>query len=307
MKYAEFVKNSPEYKIILGEAQNPAYGYLFVSKDGIFSDVLCKLFLAKITGVDLQRLESPMADIEVFDGKFNVSDAEKIIEKAYYTPIELEKKYFILKCGENINEAAQNKLLKLLEEPPKSTAFVIITKEESYLLPTVRSRLKIIRCRPLDEGQMEELCKTYFGNSNLSCALSGGSIERAEKFALAEYNELYREIINLLFNMQRSGDILGYASFLNTKREMLNDVLDVFEAIFHDCMMCSVNKYDSTVLKRSLSEIKQLSIGYNTEVVLKLRPVLNGARQRLAINGNALSVIDEFLFKILEVKAKCQK
>ena len=306
MKYAEFVKKSHEYRLMSAEAKNPASGYLLVGKDGVFADILYKLFLSEMLGISVLSVEAN-ADIEIFEGKFAVADAEKIAEKAYYTPISLPKKFFVIKCGENINEAAQNKLLKILEEPPRSTGFLLITKEESYLLPTVRSRLKIVRCRPMADDDINELCAKYLDNALVSAALSGGSIERAEKFSSPEYAELYREVLAMLFNMKKSGDILGYASALNSKREMIPDVLDIIETVFHDCMMCSLGIYDGFMLKMSTSEIKDLSSGYGVDAVLKLRPVIDRARKRLATGGNASSIIDEVLFSILEVKAKCQK
>ncbi len=307
MRYSEFVKNSPEYGLLRAEARNPASGYLIVGKDGVFTDVLCRLFLSLVTNTDEARMEEGRADVEFFEGKFTVADAERISDKAYYTPIELKKKYFIIKCGEVFNDAAQNKLLKILEEPPRTTGFILITKEESYLLPTVRSRLKIIRCRPLSESDMSRLCDKYFENSLVAQALSGGSIERAEKFASAQYAELFRDVKSMLFNMKRSGDILTYAALLSSKRELLPDVLDILETVFHDCMVCSLGKYDGTLLKTSLGEIRELSHEYDAETVLRLRGVIDRARLRHQTGGNAVSVIDELLFNILEVKAKCQR
>ena len=306
MKYAEFVKKSHEYRLMSAEAKNPASGYLLVGKDGVFTEILYKLFLSEMLGISALAVESN-ADIEIFEGKFAVADAERIAERAYYTPINLQKKFFVIKCGENINEAAQNKLLKILEEPPRSTGFILITKEESFLLPTVRSRLKTVRCRPMAEEDINELCAKYLDNSFVAAALSGGNIERAEKFSSAEYAELYREVLVMLLNMKKSGDILSYASVLNSKREMILDVLDIIETVLHDCMMCSLGIYDGFILKMSISEIKDLSSNYGADTVLKLRPVIDRARKRLTMGGNVASVIDEVLFSILEVKAKCQK
>jgi len=307
MRYAEFVKKSPEYALLKAESQTHASGYLIVGKDGIFTDVLCKLFLSDITNLPLERIENGVADITIYDEKILTNIAEDIISKAYFTPVELQKKIFVIKCDKQINDSAQNKLLKILEEPPQSTAFIFTAKEESHLLATVRSRLKIIRCRPFADEEMSKLCDAYFENSLFAQSLCAGSIERAEKFASAEYFELYRSILTMLFNMKKSGDILTYSSQLNAKREFLPDILDILEILFHDCMMCSLGKYDGTMLKMSLSEIKELSIGYNVEVVLKLRPVLEQARKRIQLAGNAVSIIDQLLFNILEVKSKCQK
>lgn len=72
--------------------------------------------------------------------EFLIDDAKEVINESY---ISSEDKKYILICAQRINIYAQNRLLKILEEPPKNIVFIIITESKSSLLPTIRSRLPI--------------------------------------------------------------------------------------------------------------------------------------------------------------------
>jgi DNA polymerase-3 subunit delta' len=71
---------------------------------------------------------------------FLVEDAKAAIAEAY---ISEEKTKYIVLGAKTFNIYSQNALLKVLEEPPRNIAFVIIAPSKSVLLPTVRSRLPI--------------------------------------------------------------------------------------------------------------------------------------------------------------------
>ena len=75
-----------------------------------------------------------------FRDELKVEDAHDIICEAYIT--EEESKYIII-SAKSFNQYAQNSLLKLLEEPPRNIVFVLIVRNKSVLLPTIRSRLAI--------------------------------------------------------------------------------------------------------------------------------------------------------------------
>lgn len=307
MKYSAYVKNSDAYKYLSADAANPASGYLFVGKDGVYNEILFRLFLGMLIGCGEERAQENFADVSVFEGKFAVADAEFVVEKAYYTPVELDHRYFVIKNGEEINEAAQNKLLKVLEEPPRSARFFIMTKNTDKILPTVRSRLRQVICKPLSEAEMNALCDENLPNPQLAAALSGGSIERAERFSSPVCAELFGEVLDMLTFMRKSGDILRYAARINSRREYLADILDIVEIVLRDSMMCSLGKLDGLALKNSFKSIQKLSEEYTADVVIRVFPLINNARERSELNGNVVSIIDEFLFGLLEVKAKCRK
>lgn len=67
-----------------------------------------------------------------------VEDVEELMESAYLT--SQEQRLFVIK-SENYSTIVQNRLLKLLEEPPHGVKFCLLVASKAALLPTVRSRL----------------------------------------------------------------------------------------------------------------------------------------------------------------------
>lgn len=87
----------------------------------------------------------------------------------------------IVDCADEMNSNAANALLKLLEEPPAHTVFLLISHLPSRLLPTVRSRCRTLPCPALSEGQVEQVLAQIDdtldpGTAGTLAGLSGGSV-----------------------------------------------------------------------------------------------------------------------------------
>ena len=76
-------------------------------------------------------------------GSFKVDVVREIRQKALILPNEAAKKVFILDNAQGMNAAAQNALLKILEEPPAFVVFILTCGSASQLLGTVRSRVTL--------------------------------------------------------------------------------------------------------------------------------------------------------------------
>ena len=100
-----------------------------------------------------QRL-APSRVVPFYKDDFLIDDAKEVIREAY---IAEDKTKFIILAAKLFNEASQNALLKLLEEPPRNIEFIIVTESKSALLPTVRSRLPLITLKAHKEPLVLEL------------------------------------------------------------------------------------------------------------------------------------------------------
>ena len=85
---------------------------------------------------------------------FSVSDAKIVIEKAYMASEEIT---VIILAAKTFSPLVQNKLLKVIEEPPKNKAFILITESKSTILDTIKSRLPISVLSELKEVKVLEL------------------------------------------------------------------------------------------------------------------------------------------------------
>lgn len=90
-------------------------------------------------------------EIENKSGNISVYEAKRIMEKLSLRAFEGEYKTMIIWLPEKMNQEASNKLLKLLEEPPLGTLFLLVSQAPERLLPTIRSRCQLIELVPLSQ------------------------------------------------------------------------------------------------------------------------------------------------------------
>ena len=91
--------------------------------------------------------------IENKSGLISVNEARRIFEKLSLRAAEGPWKTMIIYLPEKMNAEAANKLLKLLEEPPLGTLFLLVSHNPERLLPTIRSRCQPIALQPLTRAQ----------------------------------------------------------------------------------------------------------------------------------------------------------
>ncbi len=88
----------------------------------------------------LKKLSTKMVKLFEKD-EFLLDDAKNVTKEAYIS--EKETKYLVI-VSNSFNIYAQNSLLKILEESPKNTIFIIISNSKTNFLPTIRSRMQIV-------------------------------------------------------------------------------------------------------------------------------------------------------------------
>lgn len=105
----------------------------------------------------------------------------------------------IVDAADELNTSAANALLKLLEEPPERAVLLLVAHQPSALLPTIRSRCRALRLRPLGAADLDAaLAQAGFPPDPGLHALSGGSVGMAMRLALAGGPEAYADLIAVL-------------------------------------------------------------------------------------------------------------
>jgi len=99
---------------------------------------------------DLRPIETFIHKIVTEKETFTVADAKLAIEKSYMAS---EERTIILLAAKTFSPLVQNKLLKVIEEPPPNKEFILLTESKSTILDTIRSRLPIT---VLSEQKVEE-------------------------------------------------------------------------------------------------------------------------------------------------------
>jgi DNA polymerase-3 subunit delta' len=115
-------------------------------------------------------------------GNIRIDPVRDLIDRAGYRPFEGRRRVAIVDQADALEQGAQNALLKVLEEPPSGSVFLLVTAYPDLLLPTVRSRCPQLRFRPLSPGEVAAALQAS-GRSEIEAhavaALADGSIGRA--------------------------------------------------------------------------------------------------------------------------------
>ncbi len=89
--------------------------------------------------------------IENKQGQIGVDEAEEIVKKLILKPYEGGYKVMIIWMADKMNASASNKLLKLIEEPPERTLFLLIAENEELIIKTILSRCQVLHFQSLTE------------------------------------------------------------------------------------------------------------------------------------------------------------
>ena len=145
----DIFRRSLPYKLVAADAANGrlAHAYLLVCPDEKnlrpFLKQLAKLVLRADARADRLIDAERYVDCRIFPAegeRAGVAEVKALLEDCYVKPVECDRKLFVLDRVHEMLAPAQNKLLKVLEEPPANVYFLLGAASEFPVLPTVRSR-----------------------------------------------------------------------------------------------------------------------------------------------------------------------
>ena len=174
------------------------------------------------------------------DRKFFVkNDVKKVVADAYLTPNDSLKKVYILSEVQQMNEECQNLLLKILEEPPHYTAFILTSQTANAVIGTVLSRVVRLRLGKAEDVQYSE--KAVDVVTKLASAVSSpyeydkiqatAPLDGNKKLTV-EVLELFIAVLRDAVSLKSGGKIL-LDEFKNQSRELadkssLKKLLDMY-------------------------------------------------------------------------------
>jgi len=141
-------------------------------------------------------------------GSIKIEPVRDMVEKVAYRPFEGRRRVVIIDEADSMGEAAQNALLKTLEEPPSSSMLILVTARPDALLATVRSRCPRLRFRPLGADDVAAALVKQ-GRSEQDArdiaAIADGSIGHALEASADEFREARDTALRALMSAS-SGD-----------------------------------------------------------------------------------------------------
>lgn len=104
----------------------------------------------------LTRLERESGDLARNIGVDQIRSLQRLFSNA---PSLSSRRVIIIDAADDLERGAANALLKNLEEPPPGTLFLLVSHAPGRLLPTIRSRCRLLRFSALDDKQMEAVLR----------------------------------------------------------------------------------------------------------------------------------------------------
>lgn len=125
----------------------------------------------------------------------SVWESEALIKKLNLTTFEGGYKISVIWYAEEMNTTCANKLLKIIEEPPKKTIFILLAASESKILPTILSRTQILKIKPVEDRNLKTyLLQRGVEDENLAesiIARSNGNVATANSIFQSTKKNLY--------------------------------------------------------------------------------------------------------------------
>ena len=135
--------------------------------------------------------------VENKQGQIGVDEAEEIVKKLVLKSYEGGYKVMIIWMAEKMNITASNKLLKLIEEPPAKTLFLLLAENEERIIKTILSRCQILHFQPLTEQNIiDTLMKDHGVDENQAIRIAqqcNGNWNKALHLLHHDDNELVFE------------------------------------------------------------------------------------------------------------------
>jgi DNA polymerase-3 subunit delta' len=133
-------------------------------------------------------------DIQNKQGQIGVDEASEIVKKLSLKSFEGGYKIMIIWMADKMNTEASNKLLKLLEEPPSKTVFILIAENEKNILQTILSRCQVLKFNPLNPNEIQEALVAKYNTPRHEATLiarqSQGNYNKALQLLQNKENDL---------------------------------------------------------------------------------------------------------------------
>ncbi len=324
LNFLEVIENSKALDIVKKDLSNGrlSHAYLFLSPDEnyltSFCEYVCKLLIndknEEVVNKNNLRIDKHIhPDVKFFgeEKAIDVKIATQIVEEADFSPFESDKKIFVILNAGEMNEASQNKILKTIEEPPKNTYFLLAAASKSRILQTILSRVKEIKLEEISPDGIEHmLVETGVPaqNAQIVASCANGNATFAEKISLDKnFIQFYNSILAMFSGLEGSKDVLKFSVMFTDKKVDKNEFFDIATGMIRDLLVIKAGSEKLILNKNILPNLKEVAKKLNEASLIELLGVCVHCKEMLAFNVSGAAVVDEFLFKLAEVKVKCRR
>lgn len=238
-----------------------------------------------------------------------VKESDEIIRKLSLKSSQGGYKIMIIWLPEKMNIECSNKLLKLLEEPPSQTVFLLVSEEPDTLLATIQSRTQRFNLYGIEEEDIVVRLQQQYGIQE-SDAISiahrseGNFLKALEEIHLNEENKIFFELFVNLMRLSYQRKIREMKQWSETLASMGRErqkhfltycqrmIRENFIYNFHDPSLIYLNEEEKNFSSRFAPFINE----YN---VINIMYELSEAQRHIEQNVNARMVFFDFSLKMI--------
>lgn len=239
--------------------------------------------------------------------EISIQQVREVERELRFRSFSGKRKVAIVDPAALMNVAAQNALLKTLEEPPENSLIILVTPNGGGLLPTLRSRCLRLSFAPLSRLQVADFLrnerKINPAEAEILAAMSSGSIGAAENLdqqALAEKRKVWAGMLSALKSTDYRG-AMDAAETLAKSREEAAEFLKWAESWYRDLLIHNVTRQASELVNLDiLPQVERYSADFAEKGALAALEQIAVATAGLQRNLNRRMVLEKFLFSVVE-------
>ena len=252
--------------------------------------------------------------IENKQGLINVNQANEIIGDLKLKPYESQYKMMLIWLPEKMNTPTANKILKILEEPPQKTVFLLVSQNPEQLLATIQSRVQIINVKPIAHNKLSEALVSKFDldqeSANNIARISQGNYLLAQKFineneVRAFNQEMFIQWMRFLWQKEFLELMQWSETMSKVGRERLMQFFRYGLHVFRESMV--MNYADESIQMTGGSEkafIKKFSPYVNELNAIDMIELFDEAEMHIGRNANAKILIMDISLKMMKLVRK---
>ena len=226
-----------------------------------------------------------------------------------------ENKVCIIWESSKLNIQASNKLLKILEDPPKNTYFILTSNSENSILPTVRSRCQITKIakitKPLlsnilesigcDKDEIDFISKKSSGNMKIAMSL----LERkANNINLESFLvDFLRIAYKAKFDKRSALDLINWSNKISTESKSFKlQFLTFMEYFIREAMLISYKAEEISAFKSSINfDLRKFSKFIHSVNIELFFNLISSSKYGLERNANSKILFSNFSFQVCEL------
>jgi DNA polymerase-3 subunit delta' len=246
-------------------------------------------------------------------GQIGVDEAHEIVKKLSLKSYEGGYKVMLIWMAEKMNIATANKLLKLIEEPPEKTVFLLIAQNEEQIIQTIKSRCQILHFPPLAEAAMakaledkglirtEALRLAHEANGNFNKALDLMNNDSEDLVFEKWFVQWVRSAFKAKGNKAAIHELILWAEEVaKTGRETQKKFLQYCIAVMRQAMLINFNLKELAFMRIHVDgfHLDKFAPFIHENNILDIVEELEDAMYHIERNGNSKIVLTDLSIKL---------